>query len=65
MNLRISIPDIMWSDIAFAPKDGRIIYAADEDGNVDLIKWCNGEWTAELGSCFKISKWAPVTIANT
>ena len=34
MNLRISIPDIMWSDIAFAPKDGRIIYVADDDGNV-------------------------------
>ena len=34
MNLRISIPDIEVERHSLAPKDGRIIYVADDDGNV-------------------------------
>ena len=65
MELRISIPDALWSDIYFAPQYGKIIYVSDDDGNVDLARWINGEWTCELGSCSKITKWAPISITNT
>lgn len=63
MELRISIPDAMFSDIYFAPRCGwKIIYVADNGGNVDLARWVNGEWTCELGCCSEITKWAPISI---
>lgn len=59
---RTAINDCAWKPIETAPKDGTIIYVADEFDEADLASWSYGEWTCELGCCGTITKWAPLSI---
>jgi len=61
-SLCINIPEKHWHDISKAPKDGRIVFVSDDWGHVDLAKWSNEEWTAEIGVCDVISKFSYVSI---
>ena len=60
--LKINVPENLWHDIGLAPKDGRIIYVKDLEGNVDLAKYDDYGWTAELGCCSNFIKWARLSI---
>ena len=51
--------------IESAPQDGRIIFIMDEDGNVDIAQWSEGEWSSEFGLCNTPSMWAEISIASS
>lgn len=60
--LKMIIPENMWIDIAFAPRDGTVIYVKDAEDNVDLAVYDDCGWNAEGGFCTNFTHWAPLSI---
>jgi hypothetical protein len=58
----LSIPEHYWQDISDAPKDGSIIFVRDEQDEVDIVRWDNGEWSAEFGCCNILTHFAVLSI---
>ena len=58
----LSIPERYWQDIYLAPKDGSIIFIRDNSDDVDIVRWSNGEWNGEFGSCVNPTHFAKLTI---
>lgn len=45
----VSIPESWWIPIQEVPRDGSIVFVADEDDVVDLAYWDGSEWNSEFG----------------